>query len=1088
MKKLTAVRLVNWYHILDETLPIEGSALFMGDNGSGKSTILDAVQFALVADLTQVKFNQAANENAARSLQGYTRWMTNSSGGKETYQYNRGDCTSYVLLEFTESLPEGEHRFVIGAVIDSFKDGRDPRRLHFAANHAVISDIPVYRENSRVPLVTSEFRKLMTPRKGFFGSTEPGPFRDDLLTRLGKLSPDFTKVLVKAQAFKPLGQVQQFVMDFLLDDRPLDTQSLQTNLSNYKGLELKAREAEKRVAHLERIAQKGSELQRLTDEIRTFRYLELRALAGVEEHNVARLSQERESAESEKKRGEEEIQRLEASLAQCELEIGSLYRSLSQDSVYQERERTRLDLVRAEDEREKIARELAASQDASLRLDRLKSEILQLKLALSDGPYRELSFQTRIQKERHQTEMARIKEQGESLQNRLKDLERGVRNYPSEVRALKSLIEDQLGCEAPLLCELLEVDDEKWQPAVEGYLNTRRFDIVLDPKYFQKALSLYEKMKRQLQIHGVGLVDSEKVMKTHRAASEGTLGELVSSANPWAKAYADFILGDLVRCETEKELRKHSRAITPTCMVYQNYAARQTPFHIFDTWFIGKRGHASQLENTKKEIEEAHSHFVAQAALLNSWLKASNLCETGEKLEAEASNLGSLQIRSESAILEVDRLNAHLTTIQTDHLEVLERRLESLRLEKNKMASDRDAALKITARAEQSISDLIVRIQESERLRDLHFSQIAQEFSPEAGGALHEERYSAELVKGRTPAKIHEVFSNQRKNRETQKSNILDDLTLLRSEYNNTFAFAALAQGEVITPYLDELKSWKESFLPEYHQKILAAKDSALQQLMEDIVHKLRENLDQIPSQFEQINRALRGFHFGYDQYQFIYRVKREYQAFERLIREAAEYERQPLFQTSWKERFRDGGALEALFESLVSGSSSQVQDELKQYSDYREYYEYDLKILHADGTDSLYSQVNRWKSGGETQAPYYIAVLASLYRLYRLRPEQGGKQQRGTIGLVILDEAFNKMDEDRLQATLKFTRTLGLQLLMATPKERAEFIIPHVESCWIVGKDPTSGFAYLQDFHQDPMLEIRSSVGIDHGAELPLQ
>jgi hypothetical protein len=232
----------------------------------------------------------------------------------------------------------------------------------------------------------------------------------------------------------------------------------------------------------------------------------------------------------------------------------------------------------------------------------------------------------------------------------------------------------------------------------------------------------------------------------------------------------------------------------------------------------------------------------------------------------------------------------------------------------------------------------------------------------------------------------------------------------------------------------------------------------------------------------------LRGFHFGYDQYQFIYRVKREYQAFERLIREAAEYERQPLFQTSWKERFRDGGALEALFESLVSGSSSQVQDELKQYSDYREYYEYDLKILHADGTDSLYSQVNRWKSGGETQAPYYIAVLASLYRLYRLRPEQGGKQQRGTIGLVILDEAFNKMDEDRLQATLKFTRTLGLQLLMATPKERAEFIIPHVESCWIVGKDPTSGFAYLQDFHQDPMLEIRSSVGIDHGAELPLQ
>ena len=50
MIRLDAVRLVNWYHFADETLRFAGSCLLLGDNGSGKSTVLDALQWALVAD------------------------------------------------------------------------------------------------------------------------------------------------------------------------------------------------------------------------------------------------------------------------------------------------------------------------------------------------------------------------------------------------------------------------------------------------------------------------------------------------------------------------------------------------------------------------------------------------------------------------------------------------------------------------------------------------------------------------------------------------------------------------------------------------------------------------------------------------------------------------------------------------------------------------------------------------------------------------------------------------------------------------------------------------------------------------------
>lgn len=1072
MKKLSRIRLINWYHMEDETLPIAGSVLLTGDNGSGKSTILDAIQFALVADLSQVRFNQAANENAARSLQGYTRWMTNSGGSKESHQYNRGDCASYVLLEFLEQSQGSEAVFTVGVVVDSFKDGRDPRRLHFAAHQSRIADIPVFREGSRIPLPTAEFRRLMGTRKGFFGSHEPGAFRDDLLTRLGKLSPDFTKVLVKAQAFKPLGQVHQFVMDFLLDAKPLETQSLQSNLAHYKALELKAAEAERRVAQLESIRAKSVDLARVREEARQCRYLELRARAGVHEAWVAKHESSLGSARSDRDRFSRQAEQHSQSVSRCELEIGSVYRSLSQNSAYMERERVRSDLSVLQKEIDKTSAAIVRGEGLVTELERIERE---LRGVLADESveavgWQETAYRMRAAQDRVQGELEQLKIEGERLQSKLDDLKKGIRPYPKETKILKQLIEDKLGAQAPLFCELLEVEDERWQSAVEGYLNTRRFDIVPELELFQKALGLYEKMKVQLQIHGAGLVDSERVLGARAHAKEGSLAEVVSSRNPCAKAYADFLMGDVMRCESEKELRRHSRSITPTCMVYQNHAARQTAFHIYEAWHIGARGHASLKDRAEKELAAVFEAFKAAAAAVEKRRRWTQLAEQAAKTVGEVAGLAVLRESLVGFKADHVRISAHLDAIDTHEIAALESRLLLLSQEKNEANASLAAANREVGQASARAEQFEQSFGEACQARDLEFAQIAAEFSAESARAQVaelESRYQDQLAERRLPEKIEEIYESQRKNRETQASNLLQDLTLKRSEYNNVFGFSGPALGEEFTPYLEELDAWKNSHLPDYRQKILAAKDGALQQLMEDIVHKLRENLDLIPDQFDQINRTLRGFHFGFDQYQFTYRIKREFESFEKLIREAAQYERQPLFETNWRERFRDGGALEALFASLVSGSSSQVEEELRQYSDYREYYEYDLKILHSDGTSSLFSQVNRWKSGGETQAPYYIAVLASLYRLYRLTPEQVAKQ-RGTIGLVILDEAFNKMDEDRLKATLAFTRKLGLQLIMATPKERAEFIIPHVESCFIVAKDPQTGRAFVADFHQE--------------------
>lgn len=179
---------------------------------------------------------------------------------------------------------------------------------------------------------------------------------------------------------------------------------------------------------------------------------------------------------------------------------------------------------------------------------------------------------------------------------------------------------------------------------------------------------------------------------------------------------------------------------------------------------------------------------------------------------------------------------------------------------------------------------------------------------------------------------------------------------------------------------------------------------------------------------------------------------------------DAGAFEKESLFGASALATPELKGKLGELLDHLLDAEAKEVKTELEAKADYREYFRYDLKILHADGRYSLYDKVSGDKSGGETQTPYYIAILASMYRLYRSRSLDG----RPTCGLVLFDEAFGKMDESRIAATLMFARNLGLQLVLATPKERSDLVAPRVERSLLIHKDAISGQPTVLDFTKE--------------------
>src|SRR5262245_41889840 len=205
MKQLTRIRLVNWHLFENTTITCQGTTYFIGINGVGKSTILDAVQFALVGGQREVKFNQAAMSGSQRTLTSYVRGEL----GTEGQRFLRGDTTAVVALEFRN--PDETH-FVHGAVIDAFEDDRSPDITYFVINNAPLNDARFFKTEGQL-FDSRTFRRHMehfalglNGQAQLFSRLED--YRFHLLNRLGQLKETFPAKIVKGLAFSPLTNIR----------------------------------------------------------------------------------------------------------------------------------------------------------------------------------------------------------------------------------------------------------------------------------------------------------------------------------------------------------------------------------------------------------------------------------------------------------------------------------------------------------------------------------------------------------------------------------------------------------------------------------------------------------------------------------------------------------------------------------------------------------------------------------------------------------------------------------------------------------------------------------------------------------------
>ena len=303
--------------------------------------------------------------------------------------------------------------------------------------------------------------------------------------------------------------------------------------------------------------------------------------------------------------------------------------------------------------------------------------------------------------------------------------------------------------------------------------------------------------------------------------------------------------------------------------------------------------------------------------------------------------------------------------------------------------------------------------------------------------------------------------------RACQRDKLRSQRTRKRSEYNSQYKMPYDIELESNQYFDKELEELDQIRLPEYLEKIRDSKQKAYDQFRDDFIAKIKSNIESVTQQLEELNDSLKKSVFGTDRYRFVKSPRPEYRNYYDMIMDPLLMDTGGwnIASQSFNQKYQK--EIDELFQLLIFNETNvtaerraEYEKSIRKFTDYKTYLVFDLIVTDEQGNEQRLSRTLLKKSGGETQIPFYIALLASFSQVCRIR----NRSQNNTIRVIILDEAFSKMDGERIQESIHLLRRFGLQAIFSAPPDKIPDIAPLVDRNIAVYKDSRHSFTRYFD------------------------
>jgi len=1082
-KVFTRMCLNNWGGIDHKVLEFhEYVNLFSGKSGSGKSTVMDAIQVILYGSFSPSFLNKAADDaKNRRSVLSYLR------GEQKDGSANRKDCDfcSVIALEIEDT---GTHIITcIGIAFEVRKSDSEIKKFVYFSHSGKMPESEYLTEQG-VCYSNQEIKKLVSARtksddnrgKGevnrIYGSKEAylGTLYDVILGYIDQNR--FITMEKSAIALKMTNGTGQFIRDYMFPKNTSNTiATISEQLDSYRQIKEKIEDLRKRIELLSEIQASGKELVRLqTDIVRAEAMIrcigieDLRARIQAAEDDKRNLAEKQEQCKKKVQELSASREEAQQKLIQvsADLKASDLGGKQQQYEELDERSRMLADNTR---QWQKILQGMKNWEEDDVITDYISNPVLNLIAELGSGNVTEelcqnLHLKIESAKQNIENEVEDYSEQRREIGKELKEKKRLVddmkhnrKPYEENLRSARTALSQQLSdrygttVRVQIFADLFDVQEEEWKNAIEGRMGRLKRSLITEPQYAHEAAVLFRNMK---QYENVDLINSKAIADSEPDCLEGSLYDAVKTEDAYVDVCLKRYLGHIMKCRSVEELEQVRDGVTPDCYSYSNFIFRHLKKKDYTTRAcIGRRVSKARLTEYENDVED----LSRQEAELDHLLRRLKAAREFECLKDEPSHYVKLsQAGAELAKVNKSKMELEevIRSLQEGTYKELEEKEKALKSSVKAIQDEIDAMqaelAKLTSRYGQLSGENESRRQQLEEKLQGYVAN--EELKQEVWELL--KKQSGQSVINRKKAEIADLADKEQEQAER--------LQMARNKYIHAYPTSEFSGAEKSNEAYEKLlERYRTDFEPAYEEEFEKKCASIYKSLRENVIATIHGDIKAAKRHAYEINRLLRETNFSDSTYQIkIEPAKNENgQFFDMLMAEELDSKNldnagidgqisfgEDAFYQKYEQKIK------LLTDKFMPPKDedehlqAQKRKEMEQYADYRNYLSFSMfeQVTDEHGNvirENFVDDMAGRDSGGEGQNPKYVALLAGFAMLYMQQSKRDSK-----IKLVLLDEAFSKMDQERSAVCLKYARKMDLQLIVCVPDERLQSLIRNVD------------------------------------------
>lgn len=1107
MKRLESVKLVQFLLYEQQEFRLEEITGLFGRNGSGKSSALDAVQIAMMgANKNLMHFNAQADNKShqqSRTLRSYCLGQY----GDTIEQCARPQATTYITLVWRDT--ETNEPVSMGVCIEASLGNESEKVLGRYVIRGVelsMSEHLQTADGAIMPLPWSSFRHRLLEQSKVSGEE---PLFDDgasyvkqvLFMLRGKAGPASYDAFARAFRFALRmsfsKSVDQIVRNDVLEDRP-------TNIARFKQLVETFKRINILVEGVELKIKQGQEVSKnfdaaLAEARKSATLTGLQASAAYELCNAAhdKLMGEKLDQEGVVDECTQASTKANEALAAWTLEEGQLTGLQRAHADHAENAGAQLALEQAQAKTSRQEEVLKAElrnfwqllQNASFNdlLAQWQPALAQATQQLSAFSWeknridqdalgqiiQDLGKTLKIAGAHLDEEHDVVKEKIRLAKERLNTIGLGMERANTnraQVSTPTALLMHEFadhGLHPTPVCDLVKVTDPKWQPAIEAYLAKNVEAILLrDSEEEEKAFGIYQALQGKRSIYGVKIVRSDRARPVHTQPATDTVASLIQGSNQVAVAYLRGKLGNLKRANSAQEALRGERTLTLAGMLVgpgDFERLRLVPEADLQIG-AGAKGQVDGLRAESRELNRKVADLNERQGDIDRIRQAVQSLASPETLRL----LLGFAAQLSEALTERELAQQRIAGSTSAEYQALCAKLQALRERKQQLEKDardaRDAFVRAKMELDRLIKECSAKLLELQGKRTVHetcrgHADYDPEYASDRWDALlelHGDNYQAMADQCESQAKR----CNASMTRHLGPAQTL--LGTFLTEHREAVSDEVMSDWRKAKTWMEQqVTRLQNTELPQYKAQAQEAYLASQNTFRQDVALALHANLKYQTTTFKRLNDALKAspaFTNG-ERYQFQAKVRPDLLPLKKFIENIADFGTEGGL-------FGEPGEIPTQFAELLREKTASGNAAVKSpLDDYREFFEFDIEIETDDPVTGVTKTIGHLSkrigpgSGGEHRAPLYVIAGAALSSAYRM-----DENNQDGLRLILLDEAFDKMDTPNIVATMRYLEELGLQVLLASPGENLPTLTAFLHRYFEIMKDETRHVIHVEE------------------------